>query len=179
MIKKKKIRIIIILSFLWINPSYSQIKNDSVRKINFELNAIGLGIGVINNKLQSNINSEFATVANNFNSSGFGLQIAELRAYWNNKFGIGVGFDYFQVNLNSNAIIDNFPSMIDSYNTIFEPINDEGLTPISGGFSPISISLGAVVKIPIKEVSIVPFLNYLIVLAKSKSDLSVHFKNDY
>lgn len=178
MIKSKILLVLLLIAF--VTKGYSQKTKDTTRSLfNLEINAISFGFGILTSKLLNKIPIESMFVVNSLYKLGFGIQIPELRLYWRNKIGISVGFDFYQSSLNKRNIVTNFPSYFNEYNVTFKIDNQDGLSPISGNFTPLSITLGVMGKFEIKRFSFVPFVSYLVPISQDNYDFNVNFKNIY
>lgn len=143
----------------------------------FEINALAIGFGTFNlSSIQTSIPEE-EWVFNGYSNSSFGFNFLEGRVFLKDKIGVHVGLGFYQSVLDRQHVRDNFSSTLPGYEMEFAPIEEDDPGPIFGSIDIASFDIGLVGKFNIRQVSILPTVNYQFCSKSGSAYLETYYTN--
>lgn len=165
--------VVLIICTVMNAPVFSQVENSQSldhqnRKLNFEMNFIGLGAGIFNSTTDGSIKSENRYLIQNYNNTSFSCGLFEFRTLYKDRIGVTLGFTFTQTTINADRIANNLSNGTPGYVVAFDTSDQSGMLPIYGQFSPIGFDGGIVGKWNLNQISFLPYVSYQLSLAKNK-----------
>ncbi len=148
------------------------------RKFNFEFNFLALGPGTFRiSSIETNLNED-RVVLEHFNTYSSGLNLFEFRPFLKNRIGLHFGFGLYNAGFDHEYVKNNFASSVPSgYSMEFDPPEYDDPGPIFGTFGTASFDIGLVGKFTVRQVSILPTVNYIFGSESGTSFLQTNFTN--
>ena len=142
----------------------------------YEMNAIAFGMGVFNSRIEGDLNKERKFIVENIRTGSFCFSFLEFRMFFKDKIGLNGGFNFYQAGINTDYIMSKFPGIVTDYKVSFNGPDDHGLAPVQGSFDCLSLETGIIGKINVKNISILPFVNYLHTVGSNKYYLDANYE---